>query len=53
MKAGARVQGDVVAMSVTMEPGVFFSGRCTMLESGYEGVELGTEHGRPRELIRK
>ena len=53
MKAGARVQGDVVAMSVTMEPGVFFSGRCTMLESGYEGVELGTDHGRPREFVRK
>jgi len=53
MKAGARVQGDVVAVSVTMEPGVFFTGRCTMLESGYEGVELGADQGRPRELIRK
>jgi len=46
MKAGARVEGDVAAMSVIMEPGVFFTGRCTMLESGIEGVELGVEPSR-------
>lgn len=40
MKAGARVEGDVAAFSVIMEPGVHFTGRCTMLESGSEGVEL-------------
>jgi cytoskeletal protein CcmA (bactofilin family) len=39
MKAGARVEGDVTAMSVVMEPGVHFTGRCTMLETGSEGVE--------------
>src|SRR5437660_10930401 len=36
LKAGARVEGDVWALSVVMEPGVFFTGRCTMLESGAE-----------------
>lgn len=46
MKAGARVEGDVAAMSVVMEPGVFFTGRCTMLESGIESVELGIEASR-------
>ena len=48
MKAGARVQGDVAAMSVVMEPGVFFAGRCTMLESGIEGVHLGADGNRAR-----
>jgi len=51
MRSGARVEGDVAAMSVVMEQGVFFSGRCTMLESGSEGVELGMD-GRSRETIR-
>jgi cytoskeletal protein CcmA (bactofilin family) len=51
MKSGARVEGDVVAMSVVMEPGVHFSGRCTMLENGSEGVEM-IDHGRPREYAR-
>lgn len=41
MRAGARVEGDVAALSVAMEQGVHFSGRCTMLESGTEAVELG------------
>jgi len=41
MKAGARVEGDVAAMSVVMEPGVHFTGRCTMLETGSEAVEMG------------
>ncbi len=48
MKAGARVEGDVAAISVVMEPGVFFSGRCTMLESGASGVELGQERYQPQ-----
>src|SRR6266571_2489519 len=52
MKSGARVQGDVSAISVVMEQGVFFTGRCTMLESGIEGVELGTDPGRAREAVR-
>lgn len=46
MKAGAHVEGDVAAMSVVMEPGVFFTGRCTMLESGSEAVELGSQYAR-------
>ena len=48
MKAGARVEGDVAAMSVVMEQGVFFTGRCTMLETGSEAVELGNELVRSR-----
>jgi cytoskeletal protein CcmA (bactofilin family) len=50
MKAGARVEGDVAAMSIVMEPGVFFTGRCTMLEHGSESVEINTE--RSRETVR-
>ena len=41
MRAGARVEGDVSALSIAMEQGVYFSGRCTMLETGAEAVELG------------
>lgn len=40
LKSGARMEGDVAAYSVVMEPGVHFTGRCTMLESGSEGVQL-------------
>jgi cytoskeletal protein CcmA (bactofilin family) len=52
MKTGARVEGDIAAMTVTMEPGVHFTGRCTMLETGSEAVEFGMESGRTRETIR-
>jgi len=52
LKAGARVEGDVTACSVIMEPGVFFSGRCTMLVNGSEGVELGPDAGRLKESAR-
>ncbi len=52
MRSGARVEGDVAAMSVVMEPGVFFTGRCTMLENGSEGVEMSGEITRPRETAR-
>ena len=52
MKAGAHIEGDVAANSVVMEPGVFFSGRCTMLENGPEGVELHSEPNRVREYVR-
>lgn len=52
MKSGARVEGDIAAMTVTMEPGVHFTGRCTMLETGSEAVEFGMEPGRLRETIR-
>jgi len=45
MKAGARVEGDVAALSVVMEPGVHFTGRCTMLENGSEAVELVGDRG--------
>lgn len=41
MRAGARVEGDVAGMTVAMEPGVYFSGRCTMLEAGSEAIEIG------------
>ena len=52
MRSGAKVEGDVAAYSVAMEPGVFFSGRCTMLETGSEGVEMGLVQGRSREHTR-
>lgn len=41
MKSGARIEGDVAAFTVVMEQGVHFTGRCTMLESGSESVEIG------------
>ena len=47
MRAGARVEGDVAALTVAMEQGVRFTGRCTMLEAGSEAVELGGGY-RPR-----
>lgn len=47
MKAGARIEGDVAAMTVTMEQGVHFTGRCTMLETSTESVEIGGGN-RPR-----
>ncbi len=52
MKSGSRVEGDVTAASVVMEPGVFFTGRCTMLEHGSEGVEFNTELSHAREYAR-
>ena len=52
MKSGARVEGDVAAMSVIMEPGAFFTGRCTMLENGSEGVEMNGDPSRSREPAR-
>jgi len=52
MKSGARIEGDVSAMSVAMEPGVYFTGRCTMLENGTEAVQLSGEVNRVRESAR-
>lgn len=49
LRNGARVEGDLAAVSVTMEPGVHFTGRCTMLESGSEGVEMGADYSRARD----
>ena len=48
LRTGARVEGDVAAVGVVMEPGVHFMGRCTMLESGSEGVAMGTDFARSR-----
>jgi cytoskeletal protein CcmA (bactofilin family) len=52
MKSGSRVEGDVTAASVIMEPGVFFTGRCTMLEHGSDGVEFNAELASTREFAR-
>ena len=52
LKAGAHVEGDVAAASVVMEPGVFFSGRCTMLENGPDAIPLQTEPSRIREFVK-
>lgn len=53
IKAGARIEGDLTAVSVVMEPGAFFTGRCTMLENGPEAVEYGSDGHRSRELVRE
>ena len=45
MKSGARVEGDVAALTVSMEPGVYFTGRCTMLDAGGGSVDMA---GEPR-----
>ncbi len=52
MKTGSKLEGDVAALSVIMEPGVYFSGRCTMLENGTGSIEMSGEAGRIRETIR-
>ena|SRR5438128_193521 len=52
LKTGSRMEGDVTAISVVMEPGVHFTGRCTMLENGSEAVEIGADPGRLREIAR-
>ena len=52
MRSGAKMEGDVSAISVVMEPGVYFSGRCTMLENGSEAVEMSGESVRMREIVR-
>ncbi len=52
LRAGARVVGDLAAMTVSMEPGVHFTGRCTMLESGSGAVEMVGDP-RPRDPGRR
>lgn len=52
LKTGSKLEGDVAAISVVMEPGVYFSGRCTMLENGSSAVEMVGEAGRMRETVR-
>lgn len=44
MRAGAHIEGDVAAMSVVMAQGVYFTGRCTMLENGSEGVQMNPDY---------
>ena len=41
MKTGARVEGDLAGLTIAMEQGVHFTGRCTMLEAGADTLELG------------
>jgi cytoskeletal protein CcmA (bactofilin family) len=53
LRSGAHVEGDVAAASIVMEPGVFFSGRCTMLENGPDAVTVHTEKGRVHEFARE
>ncbi len=48
MRQGAHIEGDVAAISVVMEAGVYFTGRCTMLDTGSEGVQIGTDLTRAR-----
>jgi len=53
MKAGSRVEGDVTAMSVVIEPGAFYSGRCTMLEHGVDPLEMDPDRTESREHVRR
>ena len=48
LRSGARVEGDLSAMTVAMEPGVHFTGRCTMIEAGVSSVEMVADP-RPRD----
>lgn len=48
LRGGAHVEGDIAAFSVVMEPGVHFTGRCTMLENGTPTVTLGADFARSR-----
>ena len=48
LKSGARVEGDLSGMTIAMEQGVHFTGRCTMLEAGTEAVELTSGGTRTR-----
>ena len=48
LRTGSRVEGDIWALSVVMAPGVFFTGRCTMLESGAESVQMGQDYASNR-----
>ena len=50
MKQGAHIEGDVAAVSVVMENGVYFTGRCTMLDTGTEGVEI-RDPTRPASVV--
>lgn len=52
MKAGARVEGDVTAMSVVIEPGAFYSGRCTMLEHAGSASAEDSERALSRDHVR-
>jgi len=49
IRAGARLEGDVSAYGVVMEPGAYFTGRCTMLEAGAEAIEVGQTYSKVRE----
>jgi len=49
MRAGARVEGDVSAFGVVMEPGAYFTGRVTMLEAGAEAITVGQTYAKVRE----
>jgi cytoskeletal protein CcmA (bactofilin family) len=52
IKTGARVEGDMTAANVVIEPGAFFTGRCTMLEHGPEGMEMNADLSHTREYAR-
>jgi cytoskeletal protein CcmA (bactofilin family) len=48
LKQGAHLEGDVAAVTVAMEAGVYFTGRCTMLDTSTEGVQIGADQTRVR-----
>ena len=52
MKSGARVEGDIAARNLIIEPGVFYTGRCTMLEQGADAEPVDVDRTRAREYAR-
>ena len=48
LRSGAQMDGDVSAVTVGIEPGVHFTGRCTMLDSGGGSVDMAGDP-RPRD----
>jgi len=52
LKTGAHLEGDVAAHGVVIEPGVYFMGRCTMLEPGMEESYSSRELVAPGEGYR-
>jgi cytoskeletal protein CcmA (bactofilin family) len=52
LKTGAHLEGDVAAHGVVIEPGVYFMGRCTMIEPGTEDSYSSRELVTPADSYR-
>lgn len=52
LHSGAHLDGDITAGTVTMEPGVYFNGRCNMAIESVEPAARTTDSNRTREYSR-